>query len=198
MARYCAKCGAEVTEGSKFCKSCGTPVGDTQQGTTNQKVQAKTVSTNRKSGKKAPMVIGIIAVIVVVLAGVGIKNAATSVPDYEKPLKYEIDGINKNNTKTYKKAFLNEETSIGDENLKEYMKEIKNVSYEVESVENISVMGLLDTIAVMGIQSKDIQDAKTLKVSLEAKTEDGEHTTTVEFYVIKFDDQWYALSDLLY
>ena len=45
------------------------------------------------------MVIGIIAVIVVVLAGVGIKNAATSVPDYEKPLKYEIDGINKNNTK---------------------------------------------------------------------------------------------------
>lgn len=121
MARYCAKCGAEVTEGSKFCKSCGTPVGDTQQGTTNQKVQAKTVSTNRKSGKKAPMVIGIIAVIVVVLAGVGIKNAATSVPDYEKPLKYEIDGINKNNTKTYKKAFLDGDAPTGDEYLKGYM-----------------------------------------------------------------------------
>ena len=185
MARYCAKCGAEVTEGSKFCKSCGAPVGDTQQGTTNQKVQAKTVSTNRKSGKKAPMVIGIIAVIVVVLAGVGIKNAATSVPDYEKPLKYEIDGINKNNTKTYKKAFLD-----GDE--------IKKISYEVESVDNISVMGLLDTIAVRGIQSKDIQDAKTLEVSLKAKTEDGEHTTTIEFDVIKVDDQWYALDDILY
>ena len=99
MARYCAKCGAEVTEGSKFCKSCGAPVGDTQQGTTNQKVQAKTVSTNRKSGKKAPMVIGIIAVIVVVLAGVGIKNVATSIPDYEKPLRYEIDGINKKHIK---------------------------------------------------------------------------------------------------
>ena len=198
MARYCAKCGAEITEGSKFCKSCGASVGDTQKGTVNQKVSVKAAPVNRKSGKKKSMVIGIIAVIAVVLAGVGIKNVATSVPDYEKPLKYEIDGINKNNTKTYKKAFLNEETSIGDENLKEYMKEIKNVSYEVESVENISVMGLLDTIAVMGIQSKDIQDAKTLKVSLEAKTEDGEHTTTVEFYVIKFDDQWYALSDLLY
>ena len=214
MARYCAKCGAEVTEGSKFCKSCGAPVGDTQQGTTNQKVQAKTVSTNRKSGKKAPMVIGIIAVIVVVLAGVGIKNVATSVPDYEKPLKYEIDGKGyviyspekgsfscielHGNIKTYKKAFLDEKTSTGDENLKEYMKEIKKVSYEVESVENISVMGLLDTIAVMGIQSKDIQDAKTLKVSLEAKTEDGEHATTVEFDVIKINDQWYALGDLLY
>lgn len=194
MARYCAKCGAEVTEGSKFCKSCGTPVGDTQQGTTNQKVQAKTVSTNRKSGKKAPMVIGIIAVIVVVLAGVGIKNAATSVPDYEKPLKYEIDGINKNNTKTYKKAFLDGDAPTGDE----YLKEIKKISYEVESVDNISVMGLLDTIAVRGIQSKDIQDAKTLEVSLKAKTEDGEHTTTIEFDVIKVDDQWYALDDILY
>ena len=60
------------------------------------------------------MVIGIIAVIAVVLAGVGIKNVATSVPDYEKPLKYEIDGINKNNTKTYKKAFLNEEAPTSD------------------------------------------------------------------------------------
>ena len=198
MARYCAKCGAEITEGSKFCKSCGASVGDTQQGTTNQKVQAKTVSTNRKSGKKAPMVIGIIAVIVVVLAGVGIKNAATSVPDYEKPLKYEIDGINKNNTKTYKKAFLDGDAPTGDEYLKGYLKEIKKISYEVESVDNISVMGLLDTIAVRGIQSKDIQDAKTLEVSLKAKTEDGEHTTTIEFDVIKVDDQWYALDDILY
>ena len=33
MARYCAKCGAEITEGSKFCKSCGASVGDTQKGT---------------------------------------------------------------------------------------------------------------------------------------------------------------------
>lgn len=198
MARYCAKCGAEITEGSKFCKSCGASVGDTQKGTVNQKVSVKAAPVNRKSRKKSPLVIGIIAVIAVVLAGIGIKNVATSVPDYEKPLKYEIDGINKNNIKTYKEAFLDEKTSTGDENLKEYMKEIKKVSYEVESVENISVMGLLDTIAVMGIQSKDIQDAKTLKVSLEAKTEDGEHETTVEFDVIKINDQWYALGDLLY
>lgn len=39
------------------------------------------------------MVIGIIAVIAVVLAGVGIKNVATSIPDYE------IDGINKKHIK---------------------------------------------------------------------------------------------------
>lgn len=197
MARYCAKCGAEITEGSKFCKSCGASVGDTQKGTVNQKVSVKAAPVNRKNRKKSPLVIGIIAVIAVVLAGVGIKNVATSVPDYEKPLKYEIDGINKNNIKTYKKAFLDEKTSTGDENLKEYMKEIKKISYEVESVENISVMRLLDTIAVMGIQSKDIQDAKTLEVSLEAKTEDGEHATTVEFDVIKINDQWYALGNLL-
>ena len=93
---------------------------------------------------------------------------------------------------------MNEEVPTSDEHIKEYTKEIKKISYEVESVENISAMGLLDTIAVMGIQSKDIQDAKTLKVSLEAKTEDGEHETTVEFDVIKINDQWYALGDLLY
>ena len=198
MARYCAKCGAEITEGSKFCKSCGASVGHTQEGTVNQKVSVKAAPVNRKSRKKSPLVIGIIAVIAVVLVGVGIKNVATSVPDYEKPLKYEIDGINKNNTKTYKKAFLDGDAPTGDEYLKGYLKEIKKISYEVESVDNISVMGLLDTIAVRGIQSKDIQDAKTLEVSLKAKTEDGEHATTLEFDVIKVDDQWYALDDLLY
>ena len=26
----------------------------------------------------------------------------------------------------------------------------------------------------------------------------GEHTTTIEFDVIKVDDQWYALDDILY
>ena len=68
----------------------------------------------------------------------------------------------------------------------------------MEDVEDSSGMGILDTIAVRGIQSEDIQDAKTLEVSLKAKTEDGEHTTTIEFDVIKVDDQWYALDDILY
>lgn len=27
MAKFCAKCGKELNEGAKFCKSCGTPVG---------------------------------------------------------------------------------------------------------------------------------------------------------------------------
>ena len=93
---------------------------------------------------------------------------------------------------------MNEEVPTSDEHIKEYTKEIKNVSYEVESVENISVMGLLDTIAVMGIQSKDIQDAKTLEVGLKVETEDGEQAVTVEFDVIKVHGRWYALSDLLY
>ena len=198
MARYCAKCGAEITEGSKFCKSCGASVGDTQKGTVNQKVSVKAAPVSRKSGKKTPMVIGIIAVIAVVLAGVGIKNVATSVPDYEKPLKYEIDGINKNNTKTYKKAFLNEEAPTSDEYIKKYMKEIKKISYEVEDVEDSSGMGLLDTITVGGIQSEDIQDAKRLEVGLKVETEDGEQAVTVGFDVIKVHGRWYALYDLLY
>ena len=93
---------------------------------------------------------------------------------------------------------MNEEVPTSDEHIKEYTKEIKKISYEVEDVEDSSGMGILDTIAVRGIQSEDIQDAKTLKVSLEAKTEDGEHTTTVEFYVIKVHGRWYALYDLSY
>ena len=69
---------------------------------------------------------------------------------------------------------MNEEVPTSDEHIKEYTKEIKKISYEVEDVEDSSGMGILDTIAVRGIQSEDIQDAKTLEVGLKVETEDGE------------------------
>ena len=93
---------------------------------------------------------------------------------------------------------MNEEVPTSDEHIKEYTKEIKKISYEVEDVEDSSGMGILDTIAVRGIQSEDIQDAKTLEVGLKVETEDGEQAVTVEFDVIKVHGRWYALSDLLY
>ena len=79
MGQFCKKCGKPLRDAAKFCPSCG------------QKVE--------EADEKKTMVIGIIAVIAVVLAGVGIKNVATSIPDYEKPLRYEIDGINKKHIK---------------------------------------------------------------------------------------------------
>lgn len=93
---------------------------------------------------------------------------------------------------------MNEEVPTSDEHIKEYMKEIKKISYEVEDVEDSSGMGILDTIAVRGIQSEDIQDAKTLEVGLKVETEDGEQAVTVEFDVIKVHGRWYALYDLSY
>ena len=68
-------------------------------GSDNKTETPKNNSKTESSEAKKTMVIGIIAVIAVVLAGVGIKNVATSIPDYEKPLRYEIDGINKKHIK---------------------------------------------------------------------------------------------------
>lgn len=196
MSKYCSKCGAEITEGSKFCKSCGAPVENTQATATNQKIQKE--ANSQKKGKKTPVIIGIITVVVLIFAGLGIKNMGIGVADYEKPLKYEVDGINKNNMKTYKKAFVDGESSYSDDSLKEYLKEVKKISYNVESVDNISVMGLLNSINVLGIQSKDIEDAKKLEVEFEVKDAEGDkRTATIDFDVVKLGGKWYALTDLL-
>lgn len=196
MSKYCSKCGAEITEGSKFCKSCGAPVENTQSRATNQKIQKE--ANSQKKGKKTPVIIGIIAVVVLIFAGLGIKNMGIGISDYEKPLKYEVDGINKNNVKTYKKAFVDGESSYSDDSIKEYLKEVKKISYNVESVDNISVMGLLNSINVLGIQSKDIEDAKKLEVEFEVKDAEGDkRTATIDFDVVKLGGKWYALTDLL-
>ena len=196
MSKYCSKCGAEITEGSKFCKNCGAPVENTQATAANQKTQKKVNS--QKKGKKTPVIIGIIAVVVLIFAGLGIKNMGIGVADYEKPLKYQVDGINKNSVKTYKKAFVNGESYYSDASLKEQLKEVKKVSYKIESVDNISAMGLLNSINVLGIQSKDIEDAKELEVEFEIKDAEGDkRTATIDFDVVKLGGKWYALMDLL-
>lgn len=200
MSKYCSKCGAEITEGSKFCKNCGAPVENAEVSIENQKLgKQKRQTDHQKKEKKTPMILGIVAVLIVILAGLGIKNIGVGVAAYEKPLKYEIDGINKNSVKTYKKAFRNQIASCSDDEIKDGFKDVKSISYQVESVENISMMGLLKTINVLGIESKDIEDAKKLRVVLQGKDADGEKIDTdIDFEVVQLDGKWYALTDLLY
>ena len=61
------------------------------------------------------------------------------------------------------------------------------------------MMGLLKTINVLGIESKDIEDAKKIRVVLQGKDADGEKIDTdIDFEVVQLDGKWYALTDLLY
>ena len=96
MGKYCPKCGTEITEGMKFCKQCGAFV------ETKNEVDNKVLKVQMKKNKASLMVIRV-AVVVIALCIIFISKLGSDfgIPDYEKPLKYQIDGINKNNKRKY-------------------------------------------------------------------------------------------------
>lgn len=194
MGKYCPKCGAEVTEGTKFCKQCGALVG------TKNQVTNKVVNVQAKKRNKTP-IMAIAAVVVVVILCITFVSKLSSglgVPDYEKPLKYQIDGINKNDTKKYLSSFSEKVRDHYDrDDLPEYFKEVKKISYQVTGTKEMSGMSVLDTLAVLGISTKDIEEAKTLEIELDVEATTGEKdTVSWEFNVVKMNGKWYALTSL--
>lgn len=67
---YCSKCGKELTPGTKFCVSCGTPAPKENYASTVTEQPASIVTAPAKSGKKS-IVIAAILTLVVLLAASG-------------------------------------------------------------------------------------------------------------------------------
>lgn len=79
----------------------------------------------------------------------------------------------------------------------EYFKEVKKISYQVTGTKEMSGMSVLDTLAVLGISTKDIEEAKTLEIELDVEATTGEKdTVSWEFNVVKMNGKWYALTSL--
>ena len=57
---FCAKCGTQLNEGTKFCSSCGSPV---QQ---NTETTIPNQEAGKKNSKKLPVIIGSIAAVVLI------------------------------------------------------------------------------------------------------------------------------------
>ncbi len=194
MGRFCPKCGAEIAEGTKFCKKCGALV------ESKNEMNNKVMKVQKKKSNKTP-IMAIAAVVVVVILCVTFISKLSSgigVPAYEKPLKCQVDGINKNDKKKYLSSFLSETQDHYDgSDLESLIDEVKKVSYEVTGEREMSVMSVLDTLGVLGVSSKDIEEAKTLEVQLDAETSSGETgTANVDFNVVKINGKWYAITSL--
>lgn len=140
----------------------------------------------------------VVVVVVLCIAFISKLSSGLGVPDYEKPLKYQIDGINKNDTKKYLSSFSEKVRDHYDrDDLPEYFKEVKKISYQVTGTKEMSGMSVLDTLAVLGISTKDIEEAKTLEIELDVEATTGEKdTVSWEFNVVKMNGKWYALTSL--
>ncbi len=81
MAKFCMKCGASLEENVKFCKACGTPVGDVARKDASEQTirmapprvepSRSAVAPTRRSGNSSTGVIVAVALVIAALCGGG-------------------------------------------------------------------------------------------------------------------------------
>lgn len=206
MAKYCAKCGQEIQGDVKFCKACGASVEMTEAEqsdgqTVASAVQPKKVNVNSK--KKIGIIAAVLFIVIAVLVPV-FKNM--SVPGYERPLKAQVDGINKNQIDRYLDSYTERGKKMKDEYaIKNEIEAIDDVSYEIVGVDDRSLneSQVKDEIIGYGGELEDVEAVKliTANVSYQRKGTYGsvsKKVTTVEVWVLEVGGKWYADSGVAF
>lgn len=210
MAKYCAKCGQEIQEDVKFCKACGASVETVEVEKATKKAEAQTAvptgqpkKVNISSKKKMGIIAAALAIVIAVLVPV-FKNM--SVPRYERPLKAQVDGINKNQIDKYLDSYTERGKTMKDEYaIKNEIEAIDDVSYEIIRVDDRSLKEsqVKDEIIGYGGELEDVEAVKliTANVSYQRKGTYGsvsKKATTVEFWVLEVGGKWYADSGVTF
>lgn len=81
---FCKNCGAQLSDGSKFCTSCGTSVKGAQSSSENA-----SPATNKKAKKKFP--VGIIVIVVIVIAAIALFSGGNG--GYKKTIDNFFEGL---------------------------------------------------------------------------------------------------------
>lgn len=216
MAKYCEKCGTEITDNTKFCKTCGAPVSAPQPQTPVEKAPRK-----KHTGKIILAVVAVLLVLsaVVVVPKVKRKIELAKVPAYERPLKIQADAMNEDDydyywdayPKQYVKAYKDGEADIQSGRTEERMKEqfdaVENVKYKVLEVEDDddSIEGMEEYFEKKGWPKMKIKSMKRLYIDISCQYSDDimdiewagkKDRFTDGYYVIKVGNKWYSLDGL--
>lgn len=104
MSKFCESCGSELKDTDKVCPNCGAAVEEkaTKKDVKKETVKASEANKPEKDNKKTMALVGGIAaaVIVVLIVIFSIVGGA-----YKTPIKNYFNGMEKQNAKTYIKAF---------------------------------------------------------------------------------------------
>lgn len=144
---FCKNCGTQLSDGAKFCNSCGTSI----NGTPSTSANASPVSS-KNTKKKSP--IGIIAIVIIVIAAIALFSGGGG--GYEKTVDNFFEGLFEADGKlfvsTFSETFIEEQIENNgyrnkavlterlqdnlDELAEEYVDELgKNWKYEYEIID---------------------------------------------------------------
>lgn len=205
---FCGKCGTKNADDAVFCAACGAKLNERTVNTGSTPISFDANNKNRKVGMIA-VIIGLVAIIGIGVALFGGRGYKKTVNKY---IKAQFDGDTKTIFKLmpddvvdnmleedgYDKDELDKLIDEVGEDLEDYMDSIERyygegwkVSHEILAVEKVTGDELDDLKEEYEDTDVKVSAAKTVEVELTIKGEETEASTTVEIPVIKIGRSWY-------
>lgn len=194
MAKYCAVCGKELKEGSKFCMGCGNPITPTEKMTSAPKKKPVTPIKWNINWKKFSKV-GIIGIVAVLLASGGVflvkqKNA------YKQPFENLEKAVNERDVKLMESVFVKGDMEADMENgFAGDMAELEQDGVHVQ----IDVLGK-ETVDIRETSEKGRKYFRQIKADevalagvrmvMHSDTEESA-SAVASVIVVKIDGNWY-------
>ncbi len=171
--KFCTKCGAQITEGTKFCMSCGNPLPVDASGAAATAVVKKPI--NKKLLKK--IIIGAVAVLVVVLVVVGVIFGIKALKKYKmdptKYMKVEITGFDEKGVAkaSFDPEFYSKFAGLIDKDLADELDDDK-MTYEkaakiFEDSDNDNLAELFDSLEIKLDKDSELKNGDKVKATLE-------------------------------
>ncbi len=215
MAKFCAKCGSELKEGTKFCTKCGNPVQENAEMNQQSKerpvmpVITGTVNNGKKLNFKAMKSIAMIAIPVILIVAIFLGISGSK--GYEKPIKYLEEGVNERDLNTLMKAFSEDLEAVANTLAKgaddlissDFITEsLMDNLFDIEGEIDLEIIGkekldkkeilsvLSDEYDIPPMQLKDVKEAYILDVDATIKFEGEEDSDDMQIPVVKQDGKW--------
>lgn len=215
MAKFCAKCGSELKEGTKFCTKCGNPVQENAEMNQQSKerpvmpVITGTVNNGKKLNFKAMKSIAMIAIPVILIVAIFLGISGSK--GYEKPIKYLEEGVNERDLNTLMKAFPKDLEAVANTLAKgaddlissDFITEsLMDNLFDIEGEIDLEIIGkekldkkeilsvLSDEYDIPPMQLKDVKEAYILDVDATIKFEGEEDSDDMQIPVVKQDGKW--------
>lgn len=183
---FCKNCGAQLSDGAKFCNSCGASINGTPSTSDNT-----IPTTNKNTKKKFP--IGIIAIVAVVIAAIYLFSGSGG--SYEKTVDNFFEGLFEADGKlfvsTFSEAFIEEQIESNGYRNKAVLTERLQDNLDELAEEYVDELGKNWKYSYEIIDVAEYDDEVEITVSIELSGKKNEESDVWILSLSKDGSKWY-------
>ncbi len=186
---FCKNCGAQLADGTKFCNSCGSPVGEAAPAANVPPVVQSSANQGKKKSPIGIIIIAIIAVIVFFAFSGGSGGYEDTVEDFFAGM-FEADA--KKLVSTFSEDYISEKLEdYGYENKSVLIKRLQD-SLDEMADEYKSELGKKWTYEYEIMEADEDEDFAVLTISIDIKGKKKDDSDVWILMLMKDGKKWYV------